>query len=236
MRVIAFDTSTQVCSVAAGDGSRWHEIEEEVGPMHSERILPLVEACLRALGWSVRDIDAIAFGAGPGSFTGLRIACGVAQGLAFGLDRPTVPVPTLAAVAHRAAAVHDARRVLVCTDARMREVYTAAYAQEGTDLKEIAAASVRAPQAVELPSADAWVGAGDGFAAYPELARRLTLAAVYADVRPTGRAVGELGLRSYATGGGVPAEAALPLYVRQRVALTTAERAAGERLAGEVRP
>ncbi len=230
MRLVAFDTSTQWCSVAAGDGTSWHQRHEPVGQTHSERVLRMIDEVLAESGWSRRDIDAIAFGAGPGSFTGVRIAAGVAQGLAWGLDRPVLAVGTLAAIAQEALQRHGMTRVLVCTDARMREVYTAAYAREGEAWREIAAPAVMPPDAVSVPDSGTWSGAGNGYAAYPTLAQRLQLAHVAADVSPTACAIGTLALPRLQAGEGGPPEQALPLYVRHRVALTTAERDAGLRL------
>ena len=101
MRILALDTSTEWCSVAVGDAGAWLERSEHVGQAHSERLLPMVDAALAAAQWAPVDLDAIAFGCGPGSFTGIRIGCAVAQGLAFALDRPLLGVPTLEAIAAR---------------------------------------------------------------------------------------------------------------------------------------
>jgi len=230
MRILALETSTEWCSVAAGDGARWIARDEPTGPAHSERALAMVEAVLAEAGWSLADIDGIAFGAGPGSFTGIRVACGLAQGLALGADRPVVPVPTLAALAHAAWGSCGADRVVACLDARMREVYVAAYARSGSAWCEVEAPRVLAPARITGPEGGDWSGAGNGFAAYPGLALQLGLARADATARPTARAVGELALPRLVAGEGVAAADALPLYVRHRVALTTAEREAGARL------
>lgn len=231
MRIIAFDSSTEWCSVAAGDGEGWLQHEEAVGQTHSERLLPMVDAVLAEAGWRLADIEGIAFGAGPGSFTGVRIACGVAQGLALGLDCPVIPVSTLAAIAQSSRVQQGAKRVLVCADARMDQVYSAAYRLKGAQWEEVSAPAVLSADAVMRPQlAGTWMGAGNGFAAYPELATRLGLRDVLPLLRPTGRSIGELALRAFAAGEGVDAKDALPIYVRDRVALTTAEREAGRRL------
>ena len=99
MRILALDTSTEWCSVAVGDGTQWHRLDELVRQAHSERLLPMVRSALANAGWALKGLDAIVFGAGPGSFTGVRIGCGVAQGLALGADLPVLPVGTLAALA-----------------------------------------------------------------------------------------------------------------------------------------
>ena len=242
MRILAFDTSTGWCSIALGDGVHWLQREEPLGQTHSERLLPMALGLLAQAGWHLAELDGIGFGSGPGSFTGVRIACGVAQGLAFGLDRPVVPVCTLQAIAHEAArdetAPDPAARdeaaepcILACTDARMNEVYVAGYCRHEVGWQSIMEPTVLPPAAVSLPAyATQWTGAGNGFAAYPELAQRLGITRVLPEVRATGRSIGELALPRLRAGEGVGAEEALPLYVRQRVALTAAQRAAGERL------
>jgi tRNA threonylcarbamoyladenosine biosynthesis protein TsaB len=206
-----------------GDGRDWHERAVDAGNAHSTLLLPMIRRALAVAGWPLASLDAIAFGAGPGSFTGLRIGCGVAQGLALGADLPVVPVGTLAALALGDGGAH----VVACLDARMREVYVAAYARDGEAVREVAAPAVLAPDAVIAPTGGGFRGAGNGFLAYPGLALRLRLDAVDATARPTARAVGRLAVARVAAGDTVRAAAALPVYVRHRVALTTAERAAG---------
>ena len=178
----------------------------------------------------MQALDGIAFGAGPGAFTGVRIACGIAQGLAFAIDRPVVGVSTLEALAHEAFRVHGAKRVVACLDARMREIYAACYVREQDEWRAMREPAVMAPLALALPDAEPWHGAGDGFAAYPDLAERLKLAGVDSNAVPSARAIGELALRRFAAGEAVSAPEARPFYVRHRVALTTAERDAGLRL------
>jgi tRNA threonylcarbamoyladenosine biosynthesis protein TsaB len=233
MRILALETSTEWCSVAVGDGARWVVRDERAGQAHSERVIPMVDAALTESRLKLADLDGIAFGAGPGSFTGIRIGCGVAQGLALGANLKVVPVTTLEALAQEAFRIHGRERVLCCLDARMREVYVAGYARSGDAWREIAAPSVLSPADVVLP--DGWneseaMGAGSGFAAYPALSARLGLPTIDAEARPTARAVGELALPRFGTGEGVEAADALPVYVRHRVAITTAERDAGVRL------
>lgn len=233
MRILALDTSTEWCSVAVGDGSVWHRRDEHAGQAHSERVLPMVSAVLAEAGWALCDLHGLAFGAGPGSFTGIRIGCGVAQGLALGADLPVVPVPTLAAIAQEAYRANGWSRVLACLDARMREVYVAAFIRDGNRWREAIAPAVLPPAEVVRPrflDAADWYGAGSGYVAYPELAHQLNLLRTAADIRPTAQAIGELALPRFADGEGVPAGEALPLYVRHRVALTVAERDAGIRL------
>ena len=223
MRILALDTSTEWCSVAAGDGERWVEEKVHAREAHSEHLLPMVDRALASCGYTLANLDGIAFGAGPGSFTGLRIAVGVAQGLALGADLPVAPIGTLEAIAFG----DGGERVVACLDARMREIYIAAYDRDGALCVETMAPAVIAPQRATRPRGDRWRGAGNGFAAYPALAAQLGLASVDDAAIPTARAIGTIARGRLAAGKGVSAAEALPLYVRHRVALTTAERAAG---------
>ena len=230
MQLLAFDTSTVSLSVAYTDGEAWVVREERVGQAHSQKLIPLIDDVLREARASLGDLDALAFGAGPGSFTGVRIACGVAQGLGLGADVPLVPVCTLEALAQSAGDDHGATRVIACLDARMREVYVARYTRAGERWAVEREPAVVHPADVEVPTGDAWFGAGDGFLVYPGLANRLNLAQVEAQLVPHARAVARVAMPRVAAGETVDAGRALPVYVRHRVALTTAERDAGARM------
>jgi tRNA threonylcarbamoyladenosine biosynthesis protein TsaB len=231
MRILAFDASTEACAAALYDGARWLERAEHVGSRHSERLLPMVQALLADAGLSLRGLDGIAFGAGPGSFTGLRIACGVAQGFALGADLPVVGVGTLEAMAEAARRAHGWTRVATALDARMREVYFAAFEREAAIWRARVEPCVISAETAALP-AGGWSGAGNGFAAYPALHEHLAGALIECDegTLPTATAIGELALPRFAAGEAVSAHEASPLYVRHRVALTSAERDAGQRL------
>jgi tRNA threonylcarbamoyladenosine biosynthesis protein TsaB len=229
MRILSFDTSTEWLSVAAGDGASWSTHLERAGSAHSERILPAIDTVLASAGWRLTDVDGIAFGAGPGAFTGVRIACSVAQGLALGAQLPVVPIPTLLALAQEAWRDHGATRVFACLDARMREVYVAFYVRQDGDWHVEREAAVIKPADVQTPPG-VWDAEGDGFAAYAELTSLPGVARAHANTVPTARSIGELALPLFERGQGVPASQARPMYVRQRVALTTAERNAGVRL------
>jgi tRNA threonylcarbamoyladenosine biosynthesis protein TsaB len=229
MQVLAFDTSTDWLSVALYDGRDAVVHRERAGQAASARILPLIGELLDANGTTLARLGGIAYGAGPGSFTGVRIACGVAQGLAFGADLRVYGVPTLGALAQAAWRSSGARRVAACLDARMREVYVAAYVRDGNGWTLASGPAVCRPDAVALPPGE-WDGAGDGFAAYPQLVERLALARCDAALFPDARSVAEWAWPHLAAGEGVEAARAEPLYVRHRVALTSAERAAGLRL------
>ena len=229
MKLLAFDTSTQWLTVACVNGMRWVERAEHAGQTHSQRLLPLVDEVLAEAQLALDDLDALAFGAGPGSFTGVRIACGVAQGLGLGAGLRLVPVSTLEALAQSAWLSHGWTRVVACLDARMREVYVAAYRREGDRWIADREAAVMRPDDVVADDSHRY-GVGEGFAAYPDLVARLGLDAVDAGVIPQARAIATLAMPRVAMGETVPAAEALPVYVRHRVALTTAEREAGMRL------
>jgi tRNA threonylcarbamoyladenosine biosynthesis protein TsaB len=218
LRILALDASTEHLSVALLRGGTLTCREERAGQRHSVLILPMIEALLRESGIALADLDGIGFGAGPGSFTGLRIACGVAQGLAFGAGLTVAPVGTLLALAEAA----GAPRVVTCLDARMGEIYHAAYERDGKGWKQLVAPNVgKALSAPALGGVD-WVGCGSGFAVYAEaLATRYRgqLARVEPQAFPHARAIAQLALPIFAAGGGLPAEQAIPLYVRDKVAL-----------------
>jgi tRNA threonylcarbamoyladenosine biosynthesis protein TsaB len=233
MKLLSLDASTDWLSVAVGAGSAWHSATERAGQQHSQRMLPLVQKVLATAGWRLQDLDGIAFGSGPGSFTGVRIACGVAQGLALGADLPVVAVCTLEALAQAAWQAQHSDRVLAVLDARMQEVYAAAY-QRASDASAVLWDAVSAPMVlapVQLGApAGAWTGVGDGFTRFPELAAQLGVKRVFAELHPTAEAIGILALPRLAAGDSVAARDAVPLYIRNRVALTAAERASGARL------
>ena len=232
--LLAIDTATEVCSVALARGDRIIERAEPVGQKHSERILPMVDALLREADVRLGDCDAIAFGAGPGAFTGLRIACGVAQGLAVGAHKPVVAIGNLAALARAAhAASPGASRVLAAIDARMQEAYWAVYSVEGDALSEVAApALVAAADLAELCLRHAPdLVAGNALRSFPEVAAGLVCTAA-ADVRASAASIARLAAVEFARGRAVAPELAAPIYVRDRVALTIDERRAGPALAG----
>ncbi len=229
MRILALDASTELCSVALGGEDGFGERSVVAGQRHSELLLPMIQAMLADAGIAVNALDGIAFGSGPGSFTGLRIACGVAQGLALGAGLPIIGIPTLEAMAELARLRDGNARVIAALDARMREVYVAAYEYDGASWRARVAPTVIAPESAPLPPGSNWFGAGGGFDAYPALGARLdgVLSGCDATIVPAAGAIGALALPEFAAGRGVDARAAAPLYVRHRVALTTAERAAG---------
>lgn len=218
LKILALDTSTEACSVAIRQGETVLE-RFELGTPHSERILFLVDELLGETGLALTQLDAIAFGRGPGSFTGLRIGAGVAQGLAFGAGVPVIPVSSLAALAQGV----DAPRVLAAFDARMNQVYIGAYARNAAGIVELAGSEdVAAPRDAPLPSGSGWVGAGSGWDRYhDELLQRLgeRVASWHERGYPRASDVARLGAALLRAGGAIPAERALPVYVRDEVAV-----------------
>jgi tRNA threonylcarbamoyladenosine biosynthesis protein TsaB len=229
MRILAIDTSTETCAVALGDGLAWDERSLVAGHRHSELLLPMIRGLLDDHGVTLAQLDGVAFGAGPGAFTGLRIACGVAQGLALGAGFPVIGVSTLEALAETARQRHAADRVIAALDARAQEVYVAAYRHDGARWHEAVAPAVTGPAAVTLPDGGVWTGVGSGFAAYPALRERClpVLASCEPMLFPMAMAIGALALPRLAGGEGVDARDAAPIYLRHKVALTSAERALG---------
>lgn len=223
MKLLAFDTSSEFCSAALWLDGVVVSDGVQAGQRHSELLLPMIDALLADSGVKLAELDAIAFGEGPGSFTGLRIACGVAQGLAFGIDKPVLGIGTLLALAQASGAPAAA----CCLDARMKEVYFAAYRREGDDWATVHAPGLYAPDALPaLPGAAAWVGCGNGFSAYPQAHAAGLRSGVqrFAEATlPHAREIVSLAAVRFARCGGRPAEAALPLYIRDKVALTIEE-------------
>jgi tRNA threonylcarbamoyladenosine biosynthesis protein TsaB len=220
MRILALDTSTEACSVALlldGELRMRFQLTER---SHAELVLPMVESLLDEAGIALAGLDGLAFGRGPGAFTGLRIACGVAQGLAMGADLLVAPVSSLAAVAEQVPAAAG-ENVLACNDARMGEVYWGVF-RRGADgaVTALCDEAVSRPEAVGVGAPGAMHVAGNALPRYPALAERLRAAGLqfHEGVYPRADAVARLGEIELAAGRGVPAEKALPVYVRDDVA------------------
>jgi tRNA threonylcarbamoyladenosine biosynthesis protein TsaB len=219
MNLLAVDAATEACSAALLAGDGFSERFEVIGRGHAGRLLPMADELLREAGLTPRDLDGVAFGRGPGGFTGLRIAAGVAQGLAAGAGRPIVPVSNLAAVAAGAGRASGAQRVLACMDARMGQVYWAAF-EDATEIpRAVTDERLTAPGGVEPPGDAAWLGAGHGFSAHPELAERLgaRLAAVDAGRLPRAADIARIAAVQLAAGRGLSPAQGLPVYLRDDV-------------------
>ncbi len=227
--ILALETSSELASCALLHGGRLTFRSADGVRTHSASLLPMVQELLAEAGIALAACDAIAYGAGPGSFTGVRTACGIAQGLGFGAGLPLVPVVTLDAMALACHERHGAAEVLAVLDARMNEVYWAQYRFDGETPVAVVPPMLTAPadvapaltQAQGMPQA-----CGNGFTAYPEAFAGRSFATV-ADttVLPHAAQVARLGAAGFAAGQGVPAADAQPLYLRNKVAYTKAERA-----------
>ncbi|MDO8458371.1 MAG: tRNA (adenosine(37)-N6)-threonylcarbamoyltransferase complex dimerization subunit type 1 TsaB [Burkholderiaceae bacterium] len=232
-KLLAFDTSTDVMAIAVTDGTQTWQHVGAGGALTSAALIPAIMALLQQANLKLTDLDAIVFGRGPGSFTGLRTACSVAQGLAFGAGGlPVLPMDTLLAVAEEARFAHGATRVVALLDARMSEVYTARYewlasSGSGADACWQAQTEVQLMRPEQLQLAAPWVLAGNVF--NPDtgaLKAQMPLDLPCVEALPTATAMLRLAPNMLAKGLGVAAELALPLYIRDKVAQTTAERAA----------
>jgi tRNA threonylcarbamoyladenosine biosynthesis protein TsaB len=222
VNLLAIETSTELCSVALLRGDELFVEEALAENRHSELLVPMVRRVLERSRLTARQMDAFGFGQGPGSFTGIRIACGVVQGLAFAARRPVVPVPSLLALAEQS----NQSRVVAALDARMNEAYLAAYARNGDDWDAVIAPRLVDAQSVPDLPARGWVATGSGFD------RLGWLVASYRDAvelrlegdLPRAGAVARIAARRFLRGMAVAAEEAAPLYLRDKVALTTQER------------
>jgi tRNA threonylcarbamoyladenosine biosynthesis protein TsaB len=224
--ILAIETSSELASCALLSGDMVLSRESDGVRTHSQSVLPMVQELLLEAQVRLGDVDAIAFGAGPGSFTGVRTACGVAQGLAFGADLPVLPLVTLEAMAEACRARGGATEVLAVLDARMNEVYWAQYRFDGA-WQVVVAPTLSSPALVAPQPAAGLAACGNGFSAYPEAFADKTFAAgADAGIVPHARDLARIGAAALAAGQGVPAAQAQPLYLRNKVAYTSAERQA----------
>jgi len=226
MDFAAIETATEWCSVAVWRSGEIVSLERRAGPRQGEFVLPMLDELLKRVHLKPAKLHAIAYGAGPGAFTGLRIACGVAQGLAFAHGLPVLGVSTLEAAAEDS----GADRAFVALDARMNEVYYAAYRRRADDAgwHALHPARCASPDEVEPPEDEGWLGCGSGFSAYPgRIEARLAgrLMRVAPEIRPSALAVARLAAPRLERGEGMEAAEAVPHYVRDKIALTSVEQA-----------
>lgn len=220
MLILALETATDPGSIALWRDGEIIARSCPDGRSNSETLLPLAEATLREAGLGFADLNGVAFGMGPGSFTGLRVSCGAAQGLAVARDLPLLGIGTLEAMA----LASGGERVIVALDARMGEVYYGVFVH-GRQLGEI---GVFAPEAVPLPDSGGWLACGNGLSSYPVLRERLAAVvdAWMPEIMPSAEAVVRLAAPRLEKGDSIDPADAAPLYVRNKVAKTVAERLA----------
>jgi tRNA threonylcarbamoyladenosine biosynthesis protein TsaB len=222
MKILAIDTSSEACSAALlidGDVNQHFEVAPRE---HSKLILPMIESLLNEAGITLRQLDSLAFGRGPGSFTGIRVATGVIQGIALGAGLPVVPVSTLAAMAQGRHREHGDTKILTALDARMDEVYWCQYRISEQGLAEAMTDEVVcAPGQVSIPLDQQWVAIGSGWNTYSEqliplLDKHVEL--IEPDRYPQSHDIAVLAVEGFEKGEAVPAEQALPVYLRDQVA------------------
>lgn len=220
MKLLALDTATEACSAALLIDGKVRERFEIAPRAHARLLLPMLDELLKEAGLAPAQLDAVAFGRGPGSFTGVRIAASVAQGIAFAADLPVLPVSTLAALAWPALR-NGADRVFAAIDARMGEIYSAAYARSAQGgLQTLTEERVTPATAVCVPAGDAWQGVGSGWAVYADALRPhfgASLLGFDATALPHAAAIAALAAVDFAQGCAVTAEQALPVYLRNQV-------------------
>jgi tRNA threonylcarbamoyladenosine biosynthesis protein TsaB len=223
LKILAVETSTEYCSVALWQYEMVQECGEKVGQKHSEVLIAMLDELLKNADVRISQLDGIAFGKGPGSFTGVRIACGVAQGLALGLNLNVVGVCTLQALAKLSG--HD--KVIAALDARMGEIYFAVYKKQSEEWVEVIEPCLCKIEHAPTIEGAGWFGVGSGFAINnAALAERYTgqMTGIDVHVVPQAGAVAQLAAIEFAKGNEVDAALALPLYLRDKVALKTSER------------
>lgn len=221
--IIAFDTSSDTASASLMvKGGHVHTRRSQGVSTHSQTLLLMVNELLSEAGLKPGEIDAVAFGCGPGSFTGVRTACGVAQGLAMGIDRPLVPVVSLLAMAETCRSENGATDVLAILDARMKEVYWAQYRYSEGSWQTVTAPRITPPESV-LPVGSP-VACGNGLIAYTEAFAALPVTAKYSPIMPDSAAMTLLAQAAFARGETIAVHDAQPLYLRNKVAYTTEER------------
>lgn len=224
--LIALETSTEVASVALLHKGVTHCLESSGAQTHSQSVLPMAQKLLADCGLSIKNCDAIAFGAGPGSFTGVRTACGIAQGLAYGADLPVVPVVTLLAMAEACRSATGELDILTLLDARMDEVYWARYRFDNGWTPIVEPVLSRA-DAVDVGAGVMVTACGNGLSVYAKHFEGKAFAASgHPSIMPNARWIAALAEKELAAGRTINARDAQPVYLRNKVAMTTAERSA----------
>lgn len=220
MKLLAFETATEACSVALLIDGEVRERFEVAPRRHAELVLPWADALLAEAGITKSQLDAIAVGRGPGAFTGVRLAIALAQGIALALDKPIVPISTLAALAMQA----NGEKVVAAIDARMGEIYAGCFAFQDSDVISLSREIVTNPDSIELPdSANDWLGVGTGFAAADgALQKRLQSQLIRVDpaALPHAADIARLAALAFARGETIAPERVEPAYLRDNVALT----------------
>ncbi|MEX2353708.1 MAG: tRNA (adenosine(37)-N6)-threonylcarbamoyltransferase complex dimerization subunit type 1 TsaB [Gammaproteobacteria bacterium] len=219
MKLLAIDTATEACSAAVLYGDEIISRYQLAPRQHAELILPMVDDLLAEAGMKLKDMDALAFGRGPGAFTGVRIATGVIQGLAFGVDLPVIPVSTLAALAQGMSSDHQ--YTISVIDARMHEIYWCAYQVDDAGLvSPLVDETISSAEALTLPDNNSYFGIGSGWRSYHSILEdkfRNNLTGFDGERYPHARDIIPLARREFESGRTVAAENVLPVYLRNKV-------------------
>ena len=227
MKILAIETATEACSAALLIDDQVKVEFEHAPRQHTQLILPMLDKVLAEADVVLADIDAIAFGRGPGAFTGLRIAAGVTQGLALATERPVIAISTLAALAQQVYETHQHTHMLTALDARINEVYWGKYSiEQGRAVLE-GEEQVILPQEITSIHSEQWAGVGSGWAVYGDELSAIAnghLKNIYAGIEPSAEYIAKLAAYEFATGNLLSVEEAQPVYLRDKVAQTIAER------------
>ncbi|MCK4744288.1 MAG: tRNA (adenosine(37)-N6)-threonylcarbamoyltransferase complex dimerization subunit type 1 TsaB [Sulfuriflexus sp.] len=226
MKILAIDTSTEACSAALLTDGEVIQRYQIAPRQHAELILGMCDELLAESNCKLSELDAIAFGRGPGAFTGVRIATGVVQGIAFAHDLPVVPVSSLAAMAFAAWTEKKTSHAMTAIDARMGEVYWACYECNDAGVKEIVAEQVCPPDQVDLPTSDSWVGIGSGWDTYQQELKSIvgeSIMDIDGNCFPQAQHIAMLAALSVEKGEVLAAAQAMPVYLRDNVAKKKAE-------------
>lgn len=227
MKLLAVETATEACSAALYIDGAISERFELAARHHTKLILPMIDDLMKEAGLKPLDLDALAFGRGPGSFTGIRIATGVIQGIAFGANLPVVPVSTLAALAQDVFDRHNESVVFAAMDARMEEIFWGVYQRDALGFANLVGEEMVTPAALCVVPGLTGAGCGSGWGVYKDtleslLAGRLSF--VESEVLPRATAIARLGVRGFDSGLAVAVEQAMPVYLRDNVAKKESER------------
>ena len=213
-KILALDLSTAACSVAIAVNDEIYEQHQIVAQQHAQLILPIIQSLLAEADLALAQLDAIAFGCGPGSFTGLRLAAGVTQGLAFGADLPVIPISSLQVLAQTAYRELHVTQVISALDARMQEVYWGAYQFDDNLMIAVIPDSLCQPANVSMPEIGNWVGVGDAWLTYELLGSKSNN--IGPEVYPHARDLLTLATAAWAANKVVAPEQALPVYLRAK--------------------
>ena len=216
--LLALDTATEACSVALLHDGKVTSHYEVIPRLHAQKLLPMIQQLLADAGTTLQAVDAIAFGRGPGAFTGVRIAIGVVQGLAFALDRPVLPVSNLAVLAQRAYREHGASQVAAAIDARMDEVYWGCYRETAGEMRLVGAEAVLPPESLHCRSMPAASGSAQAPVGVMPSVSPSSLSGQDAGMLPHAEDLLTLARFAWERGEAIVADEAQPVYLRDKVA------------------